>query len=110
MIALCYAELGTMFPFAGSEYIYLKYGLGDWAGFLFIWVNFFFIDGASRAVDALAFANYFSHIFFSADASCQIPEELPVRKQSYNIHLVESQHISIKSYIPTRTSLYFSYF
>ena len=81
LIGLCYAELATTFPRAGSEYLYLQRGLGDWAGFLFIWVNFCFTDGAGRAVVALTFSKYFSQMFFAIDAACPIPEALPVSRK-----------------------------
>lgn len=38
--ALAYAELGSMMPSAGGEYVYLKEGYGDMWAFLFGWMRF----------------------------------------------------------------------
>ena len=34
--ALCWAELGTIFPKQGGTYIFIKEGLGDFPAFLYI--------------------------------------------------------------------------
>ena len=65
--ALCYAELGTALPGNGGETLYLQYGLGEWASFLFEWTSIVlmrpaclswlmqsFSTHALRAFDALA--------------------------------------------------------
>ena len=38
--ALCYAELGGLFPRAGGEYVYLREAYGDLIGFLYGWMRF----------------------------------------------------------------------
>ena len=38
--AMTYAELGTMMPYAGGEYVYLRGAYGDTAGFLYMWTWF----------------------------------------------------------------------
>ena len=60
--ALCYAELGCMFPKAGAEYEYLKHGMGQkygkfWA-FLFAWVQLLVLGTGSIAIMAGVSANY----------------------------------------------------
>src|ERR1700722_13841052 len=35
--AMTYAELGSMMPYAGGEYVYLRGAYGDRAGFLYMW-------------------------------------------------------------------------
>lgn len=54
--ALCYAELGTIFPRAGGEYVFLKEGLGSLAAFLSGWVAFTINLAGSAAALAVIFA------------------------------------------------------
>lgn len=54
--ALAYAELGTLRPAAGGEYVYLRDGLGGGVGFLFGWGMFWLIRPASVATIAAGFA------------------------------------------------------
>jgi len=56
MGALCYAELGTIFPKAGGEYVFLKEGLGSLAAFLSGWVAFTVNLAGSAAALAIIFA------------------------------------------------------
>ncbi len=57
MGALCYAELGTIFPKAGGEYVFLKEGLGSLAAFLSGWVAFTVNLAGSAAALAVVFAS-----------------------------------------------------
>ncbi len=57
MGALCYAELGTIFPRAGGEYIFIKEGLGSVAAFLSGWVAFTVNLAGSAAALAVIFAD-----------------------------------------------------
>lgn len=56
MGALTYAELGTIFPKAGGEYVFLKEGLGSLAAFLSGWVAFTINLAGSAAALAIIFA------------------------------------------------------
>jgi len=56
--ALCYAELGCMFPKAGAEYEYLKNGLGRFWGFLFAWSQLIVLGTGSIAIMAIISSNY----------------------------------------------------
>ncbi len=56
MGALCYAELGTIFPKAGGEYVFLKEGLGSLAAFLSGWVAFTVNLAGSAAALAVIFS------------------------------------------------------
>jgi APA family basic amino acid/polyamine antiporter len=48
---LCFAELGTMFPQTGGQYVYLEEAFAPWLGFLFGWTLFSTIQtGAIAAV------------------------------------------------------------
>ena len=62
--AFCYAELALTIPKAGSDYTYINECFGEFFSFLYIWVNFAFQDGCSRAVVALTFSTYFTQMFF----------------------------------------------
>jgi len=50
--ALAYAELGSIMPEAGGEYVYLKEGYGEMCGFLFGWMRFWI--GAPGSIAAYA--------------------------------------------------------
>lgn len=54
--ALAYAELGTLRPAAGGEYVYLRDGLGPLFGFLFGWGMFWIVRPASVATIGAGFA------------------------------------------------------
>jgi len=56
--ALTYAELGSMFPEAGGQYVYLKEAYGPLLGFLFGWASFFIIMTGGIAVLAVGFGEY----------------------------------------------------
>ncbi len=56
MGALCYAELGTMMPKAGGEYVFLRKGMGALPAFLSGWTAFTINMAGSAAALALIFA------------------------------------------------------
>nr|CAH0112575.1 unnamed protein product [Daphnia galeata] len=64
--ALCYAELGTLIPKSGGEYIYFKEAFdsprhrfwGPVMSFLFAWVSVILLRTSSMAIISLAFAEY----------------------------------------------------
>lgn len=56
--SLCYAELSTMMPQAGGEYVYLREIYGPWAGFLTGWTSFFVGFAAPIAAAGVACAEY----------------------------------------------------
>jgi APA family basic amino acid/polyamine antiporter len=58
--ALAYAELGSIMPDAGGEYVYLREGYGDMWAFLFGWMRFWIGSPgsiAAYAVGAMTFAS-----------------------------------------------------
>lgn len=59
--ALCFAELGTLLPRAGGEYLYLRAAFGDLPGFLYVCMSFI-IGAASLAAYGAAFAIFLSDI------------------------------------------------
>lgn len=61
--ALCYGELGAMFPRAGGEYVFLRESLGKLMGFLSGWISLIVGFSAPIAAAAIAFASYFFRVF-----------------------------------------------
>lgn len=57
--ALCYGELGAMFPKAGGEYTFLKESFGKAMGFLSGWVSLIVGFSAPIAAASVAFSTYF---------------------------------------------------
>jgi amino acid transporter len=57
--ALAYAEVSVLWPRAGGNYVFLREGYGRLAGFLWGWVEFWVIRGASLAALATLFTQSF---------------------------------------------------
>ncbi len=60
--ALCYGELGSAFPHAGGEYVYLREAFGKLTAFLSGWISLIVGFSAPIAAAAIAFATYTSDI------------------------------------------------
>lgn len=58
--ALCYGELGGMFPKAGGDYVFLKEAYGDGVAFLFGWIRFLIVSPGSIAAYAVGAATFLS--------------------------------------------------
>jgi len=67
--ALCYGELGAMFPRAGGEYVFLRESFGKCMGFLSGWISLIVGFSAPIAAAAIAFATYFYRTFSVPDGS-----------------------------------------
>lgn len=65
--ALCYAELGKMFPRAGGEYVFLKESLGEVFGFLAGWISLIVGFSAPIAATAIAFSKHILEILGIGD-------------------------------------------
>lgn len=61
--ALTFAELGTMFPRAGGQYVFLRESLGDRWAFLYGWSNFWVVQAGILAAVAVAFATFMDVLF-----------------------------------------------
>ncbi len=61
--ALCYGELGAMYPQAGGEYVFLRESFGKWMGFLSGWISLIVGFSAPVAASSLAFSTYFFSSF-----------------------------------------------
>ena len=57
-----FAELGSMYPDSGGQYVYLREAYGDLVGFLYGWMLFSVANGGSIAALAVAAAAYTGEI------------------------------------------------
>ena len=72
--ALCYGELGTRFPQAGGDYIYLREAFGKPMAFLSGWISLIVGFSAPIAAAAMAFATYlFKALGVQASGPIAIP-------------------------------------
>lgn len=56
--ALVYAEIGSLFPKAGGEYVYIREAYGDLLGFLYGWMRFWIASPGSIAAFAVGGATF----------------------------------------------------
>jgi len=67
LISLCacfaFAELGSMFPDSGGQYIYLREAYGDLIAFLYGWMLFAVANGGTIAALSVASAAYAGQVF-----------------------------------------------
>jgi APA family basic amino acid/polyamine antiporter len=61
--ALSIAELASMYPRAGGQYIYLKEAYGPMTGFLYGWTLFLVVQSGTIAAVAMAFAKFSGVLF-----------------------------------------------
>ncbi len=61
--ALTYAELGSLYPKAGGEFVYLRETYGDLPGFLFGWMRFWIGTPGSIAAYAVGSATFLSPLY-----------------------------------------------
>src|ERR1700747_3128357 len=61
--AFAFAELGSMFPDSGGQYVYLREAFGDLVAFLYGWMLFAGANGGTIAALSVASAAYLSAIF-----------------------------------------------
>ena len=67
--AMAYAELATLRPRAGGEYVYLRAAFGELAGFLTGWTSFVAGFSGAIAASAVGLASYVSRIVPAVDDS-----------------------------------------
>jgi len=67
LISLCacfaFAELGSMYPDSGGQYIYLREAYGDLTAFLYGWMLFSVANGGTIAALSVASAAYVGQVF-----------------------------------------------
>ena len=76
--ALCYAELGAMFPAAGGDYVFLRESFGKRVAFLSGWISLWVGFSAPIAAVAIAFGNYVNGVFPTALQNSGAPSILAV--------------------------------
>jgi len=60
---VAFAELGSMFPDSGGQYVYLREAYGDLIAFLYGWMLFSVANGGSIAALSVAAAAYVGRVF-----------------------------------------------
>lgn len=71
--AFIYAELVLTFPEAGSDYVFIRQGFGDYLAFLYMWIATVFQQSASRSIVSLTFATYLCQIIWN---DCEPPQHI----------------------------------
>ena len=61
--ALCFSELGSMYPKAGGVYVYLKEAYGELTGFLYGWVILLVINTGALAALSIVLADFVTAFF-----------------------------------------------
>lgn len=62
LVALCFAEVGSMFTHSGGSYVYAREAFGNFTGFLVGWMSWL-ARVATWAAVAVAFTRYLSYFF-----------------------------------------------
>ncbi|HVL88411.1 MAG TPA: APC family permease [Candidatus Thermoplasmatota archaeon] len=78
--ALTFAELGTMFPRAGGQYVFLRESMGDRWAFLFGWTNFWVVQAGILAAVASAFALFVDLLVPLPGRAIEVAEGLTIPK------------------------------
>ena len=76
--ALCYGELGAMFPEAGGDYVFLRESFGKRIAFLSGWISLWVGFSAPIAAVAIAFGNYINGVLPIEIQSPSMPSILAV--------------------------------
>ena len=63
LACFAFAELGSMFPDSGGQYVYLREAFGDLPAFLYGWMLFSVANGGTIAALGVASAAYLGGIF-----------------------------------------------
>src|SRR5579863_2705506 len=61
--AFAFAEMGSMYPSSGGQYVFLREAFGDLVAFLYGWMLFAVANGGSIAALSVAAAVYMGGIF-----------------------------------------------
>jgi len=78
--AMAYAELGSMFPETGGQYVYLRYAFGDLVAYLYGWGSIAVVNTAAIAAVGFVFASY-------AGFFIPLPHFSEVTEQSVVLHI-----------------------
>lgn len=78
--AMAFAELGTMFPETGGQYVYLRYVYGDLTAYLYGWGGLTAINTAAIAAIGFVFASYVGYFV-------PMPHFSVATEQSFILHI-----------------------
>ena len=78
--AMAYAELGTMFPETGGQFVYLRKSFGDFVAFLYGWSSIMVVNSAAIAAIAFVCAEYTGYFI-------NLPHFNPTTEGSVVIHI-----------------------
>ncbi|MBL9013815.1 MAG: amino acid permease [Myxococcales bacterium] len=99
VLALCgaaaYAELGSLMPRAGGEYVYLREAYHPAVGFMSGWVSLTAGFSAPIAVAAIAFSRYLAKLFPALHGEPWLATKLDVGFTSASLHFGPEQAIAI---------------
>lgn len=105
--ALTFAELGSTFPQAGGQYVYLREAYGHWAGFLFGWILCLVSMGGAIAAAAVGFATYFGYFFPSLSTSNLIfSTTIPIGGDGFQYSLSVGQIVAVLAIVLLSTVNY----
>ncbi|MBW1743568.1 MAG: amino acid permease [Deltaproteobacteria bacterium] len=100
--ALCYGELGAIFPKAGGEYVYLRECFGKWMGFLSGWISLIVGFSAPIAAASIAFATYLFQ-------SLSIPLGPDIGLSLFGVHIVSISGHSVVAIVAILILSFFHY-
>lgn len=76
--SLCYAELATMYPAEGGDYVFLSRAFGRRMGFVFAWSQLWIVRPGSIGGMAYVFGDYASRLYSLGDRSSLVYAALAV--------------------------------
>src|SRR5579872_27195 len=94
---VAFAELGSMFPDSGGQYIYLREAYGDLPAFLYGWMLFSVANGGSIAALAVASAAYIGQIVPVVSQEHVVVSALGITLT--RVHLVALFMIAVLTYV-----------
>lgn len=116
--ALSYAELASMMPQAGGQYVFLREAYSPLWGFLYGWTCFLVIQTGSIAAVAVAFAKYFGVLVPTWGTDANVPKDVGAIRgffpdlgwASDSVHAIvvyAATHINLKLWLPFMTEPFF---
>jgi len=94
MSAFQLAELGSAIPKSGGQYNFSRRGIGDFAGFIVGWSDWFSTCGTTGAV-GIVIGEYLAHLFPALDGLFKIPAPLGEYLTSFSPTLASVPRIKI---------------
>lgn len=93
------AEIGTLLPKTGGQYVYFRHMYGDFFAFLYGWASFVVINTAAIASIAFVFAQYTEYFFelprFSKEVESSISLPVPFMGKIYPLANIGVKFLSI---------------